>query len=187
MRIDTPEGAYRIIRVIKKELSVCFYLAGNWERTGEDGGGQRYLLLEFRNPVLAKEKMPHFMEMKAEKNCPDFADCFIREGTLWAVFRCREGVPFDEAAAYGMRTPAEKEEDKKGGEKGILLGIWEFLFGHAGTILKCGYWMLVLALWGLFFALCFCPKTAPKERNRIFMIGTVEVEERGTERDGEEP
>lgn len=319
MRIETPEGTYRIIRVLKKELSLCSYLAAGPCREAKEGDGQRFLLLEFVNPVLMRDIMTDFMEMKTEAEeskgqlCSDFVDCFVREKNLWAVFRYHEGMPLSEAArsaasseermmlwqgllerlfmqklpmylryealnpanivvdegaavwvnyelyetaqmhgelfsavqkrlyesfcmlfsaetgvchgdASGKKRgnqpvwhdgkPAEKSrgdmlacfgkklaegsfedeitlyrefhelrarmpggEDQQKKDGGIWLRSWRFVLEHTGAIWKCGYLLLVLALWGLFFWLCFRPKTAPEDRSRISVIGTVEIGE----------
>ena len=296
MRIKTPEGAYRVIRVLKKEWSLCYYLAEGFGQQKNVDKGQLFLCLEIRNPVLAKDMMLMFMEMKAKEQsqCPDFVECFVKEGTVWAVFRYHEGVPFAEAAKravsrkeqaalwegvleqlffqrmplylrYEAAAPVNlvvdetsavrvnyelsetdrmhddlwielqkrlyesfcilfpeiesdedglmcyagrlaegsfadeaalyrefrmlreqfhgQEERRKDGDGGVLLRLWRLVYGHTDVIAKCCYLILVAALWGIFFFLCFRPKTAPEERNRIFVIGTVEVEE--AEQDGE--
>lgn len=302
MRIETPGGTYRIIQVNKKELSLCSYLAVDYSQVKKESGGQRYLLLEFQNPALAKDIMMMFMEMKTEEQknpFPDFVDCFLKEKTVWAVLRYHEGISFQEAAeraasskertalwegllerlffykipAYlryeaaasanivvdqtsavwvnyelyetdrlhdtlfealqkrlyesfcmlfetngnsrgkksaggdvegnfedGLARYAEKlaegsfedetalyrefhrlnaqgsgGEEERGTDGGGLLRLSRWVLRHTGVIGKISYWVLVLALWGLFFWLCFRPKTAPEERERITVIGTVEV------------
>ncbi|MBD5482997.1 MAG: hypothetical protein HDR15_10855 [Lachnospiraceae bacterium] len=302
MRMETPGGTYRIIQVNKRELSLCSYLAADFRQVKKEGGGQRYLLLEFRNPALAKDIMMMFMEMKAEKQknpFPDFVDCFVKEETVWAVLRYHEGISLQEAAQRAVsqkeraalwegllerllfyKIPAylryeaaasanivvdqtsavwvnyelyetdrlheplfaalqkqlyesfcmlfeteERSRGKKGTDRGVeesfedglacyaeklaegsfedetalyrefhrlsarisegeeerrtdsggLLRLSRWVLRHTDVIGKISYWVLVLALWGLFFWLCFRPKTAPEERERITVIGTVEV------------
>lgn len=307
MRIETPGGAYRIIRVIKKELSLCTYLAAASDREKAEDGEQRFLLLELKNPVLVRDMLPYFTDMKKEQNAgDDFVDSFVKGKTVWAVFRYHEGRSFREAAGraatckerlllwegllerlffqkmpmylryeaadpanivvdetsavwvnyewyetdrlhddlfpelqkrlyesfcilfdkdralwakkgptarhsergaggadggelahyamklaeggfedemalyrefhrLGAQLSGEEEDGRK--DDGILLRLWKLAFGHAHVIAKCGYWALILALWGLFLWLCFRPKTAPEERERIFTIGTMEVGE----------
>lgn len=304
MRIETPGGTYRVIQVNKKELSLCSYLAVDYSQVKKESGGQRYLLLEFQNPALAKDIMMMFMEMKTEeqKNLfPDFVDCFVKEETVWAVLCYHEGISFQEAAEWtasskeraalwegllerlffykipaylryeaaapanivvdqtssvwvnyelyetdrlhdtlfealqkrlyesfcmlfetngnsrgkksadggaegnfedGLARYAEKlaegsfedeaalyrefhrlnaqgsgGEEERGTDGGGLLRLSRWVLRHTGVIGKISYWVLVLALWGLFFWLCFRPKTAPEERERITVIGTVDVGE----------
>ncbi|MDE5818757.1 MAG: hypothetical protein K2N41_10145 [Lachnospiraceae bacterium] len=304
MRMETPGGTYRVIRVNKRELSLCSYLAVDSGQIKKESGGQCYLLLEFQNPALAKDIMMMFMEMKTEKQknpFPDFVDCFLKEKTVWAVLRYHEGIPFreaaeraasrkeraalwegllerlffhkippylryeaaapanivvdqtsavwvnyelyetdrlheqlfvelqkrlyesfrmlfesdwkscgkkntsgsaegnfedglaryaeklaegsfeDEAALYRefhkLNTQISESEEERGADGGGLLRLLRWVLWHTDVIGKCGYWVLVLALWGLFFWLCFRPKTAPEERERITVIGTVEVGE----------
>lgn len=304
MRIDTPGGTYRVIQVNKKELSLCSYLAADFGQAKKESGEQRYLLLEFQNPTLAKDIMMMFMEMKTEKQknpFPDFVDCFLKEKTVWAVLRYHEGIPFQEAAkravsrkeraalwegllerlffykipsylCYEAAAPANivvdqtsavwvnyelyetdrlhdmlfvelqkrlyesfrmlfetdgrsrgkksadgsvegnfedglaryaeklaeggfedetalyrefhwlnaqvsEDGEQRGKDGGGLLRLSRWVLRHTDVIGRIGYWVLVLALWALFFWLCFRPKTAPEERNRISVIGTVEVGE----------
>ncbi|MCM1538840.1 MAG: hypothetical protein NC254_10640 [bacterium] len=116
MRIETAGGTYHVIRVLKKELSLCSYLARDAECGKEtDNGrddGRRILLLEMINPALVRDMMPVFLEMReaawgsvsGERDgegslFPDFVDCFVKEKAVWAAFRYHEGIPFSEAAA----------------------------------------------------------------------------------------
>ncbi|MCM1103322.1 MAG: hypothetical protein NC409_04370 [Clostridium sp.] len=309
MRIETAGGAYHVIRVLKKELSLCSYLAGDAERGKETDNrrddGRRILLLEMTNPALARNMMPVFLEMReaargsvnGERDgegspFPDFVDCFVKEKAVWAAFRYHEGIPLSEAAArassheermllwegllerlflqkippylryeaanpanivvdtesavwvnyelydtdrlhddpfcglqrrlyesfcllfgadgadgmtryakklagegFGNETALYRESRKlrtltfgeeDGGKKEgvILLRAWRFVLGHTEAAVKCVCWVVMLVLWGVFFWLCTRPQTAPEERERIMVIGTVEAGE--PERDAAE-
>ncbi len=117
MLIRTPRGDYRVIRIPKDELSVCFYLA---EECGREDEGS-YLLMEWKNPALFRELLTMFMELAGNTredvgtaagsnrigDASDFKDCFTKDGHLWAVFSYYEGTPF---AGYAGRaaSPAER-------------------------------------------------------------------------------
>lgn len=108
MRVRTPEGAYQVIRVLKEDLSIRFYLAGSGERmTGQNSAaaqwkkGPLYLLLEIVNPALSREMLVPFMELKNSgyrTRDSGFVTCFAKEGNLWAVFRYHMGAPITEWA-----------------------------------------------------------------------------------------
>lgn len=116
MRVRTPEGDYQVIRVLQEDLSIRYYLAGSGERmTGQKSAaaqwkkGPLYLLVEMVNPVLSKEMLESFMELKNSRYRPrdsGFVTCFAKEGNLWAVFRYHMGVPFAERA--GQITSCEE-------------------------------------------------------------------------------
>lgn len=301
MRIDTQKRVYRVIRVLRKERSFSMYLAVDFEaaRSVEAAGSfeaaadirktTQYLLLELMNPMLGKELALYRME-NGEERSMGFTDCFMKGGTVWAVFPYHEGHSFREAAKsantqqervmlwegllgqlflqkmpmylryeaaspnnvvvdetpavwvnyelfeidrrhdrlfpelqkrlhdyfcmlfadhpacgeegkaadyaarlaggdfeneaalyrewYGVRALfLEEKEQGPGQGGGMLLQCWRWLLSHTTILFQCGYWMAVLALWVLFFALCFRTVKAPEQRDRIEMIGTVEIED----------
>lgn len=313
MRIDTPEKVYRVIRVLRKERSFSMYLAVDFEAAGSSGAAgsfgaagssgaagsfgaaadirktTQYLLLELMNPVLGKELMLYRMEHGKERSL-GFIDCFVKEGTVWAVFPYHAGHTFREAAEsassqkeritlwegllgqlflqkmpmylryeaaspdnvvvdetaavwvnyelfetdrrhdslfpelqkrlhdyfcmlfadhpacgeegkaadyavrlaggkfdneaalyrewYGIRALLLEEKEQESGQGGgMLFKCWRWLLSHTAILLQCGYWLAVLALWVLFFVLCFRSAEAPEQRDRIEMIGTVEIED----------
>lgn len=95
MLLRTPEANYRVICILKEELSVRTYLA---VREGEETG-RKFLLLEFKNPVLSREMLVTFMELKRNAaGSPDFVNCFTKGGCLWAVFHYYEGSSLSETA-----------------------------------------------------------------------------------------
>lgn len=79
---------------------------------------------------------------------------------------------------YGIRALLLEEKEQGPGQGGgMLLQCWRWLLSHTTFLFQCGYWLAVLALWALFFALCFRTAKAPEQRDRIEMIGTVEIED----------
>lgn len=56
-----------------------------------------------------------------------------------------------------------------------LVRWWKKLFTHVDGAVKYVYWLAVAALWGVFFAICLRPATAPDERYLIPAIGTVGI------------
>lgn len=114
MLIDTPEKTYRILFLLKEDLSLRMYLAADrkWDR--KEKHAPRYLLTEFVNPVLGREMMLYLMGAGEECGPEDGGDrmygktyaerswtvvtCFVRRGIIWLVSPYYEGCSFQEAA-----------------------------------------------------------------------------------------
>lgn len=99
MLIETPERTYRVLRVLKEELSLCMYLAVDAASGRSKEDAPRCLMLEFLNPVLGRQMMLYLTEHKQR--------CFVRRGVVWAVFPHHEGCSFREAARRAD-TPEER-------------------------------------------------------------------------------
>lgn len=128
MLIETPVRTYRILRVLKEELSLRMYLAVDRKSGGSKTDTPRFLMIELINPVLGKNMMRYLTEFGMEERAGGsrkkdakeseggvgnetgngaesgaglrfgLLDCFVRKGVVWVVFPHHEGRLFQEAA-----------------------------------------------------------------------------------------
>lgn len=67
MLIETPVRTYRILRVLKEELSLRMYLAADRKSGGIKTDAPRFLMIELINPVLGKNMMRYLTEFGMEE------------------------------------------------------------------------------------------------------------------------
>lgn len=66
-----------------------------------------------------------------------------------------------------------KVSEKEGRRKGLLTRLWIKAAGGAKRFFLFLYWLLVMALWGVFVCACVMPKQAPQERTLFRSIGEL--------------